>query len=53
MPDVKGLPAMDAITLLENMGMKVTLIGSGKVKSQSVRKGTKVKKNQTIVLQLS
>jgi cell division protein FtsI (penicillin-binding protein 3) len=53
MPDVKGLPAMDAITLLENMGMKVTLRGSGNVKSQSVSKGTKVKKNQTVVLQLS
>ena len=53
MPNVKGLPAMDAITLLENMGMKVRLVGSGKVKSQSVTKGTKVKKNQTVVLQLS
>ncbi len=53
MPDVKGLPAMDAITLLENMGMKVTLKGRGNVKLQSVSKGTKVKKNQTVVLQLS
>jgi cell division protein FtsI (penicillin-binding protein 3) len=53
MPDLKGLPAMDAITLLENMGMKVKLLGSGKVISQSITKGTKIKKNQTIVLQLS
>jgi cell division protein FtsI (penicillin-binding protein 3) len=53
MPDLKGLPAMDAVTLLENMGLKVKLIGSGKVKSQSVSRGTKVKKNQTVVLQLS
>jgi len=53
MPDVKGLPAMDAITLLENMGMKVTLKGSGNVKSQSVSKGKKIKKNQTVILQLS
>jgi len=53
MPDVNGYPAMDAITLLENMGMKVKVIGRGKVKSQSVTKGTKIKKNQTIVLKLS
>ncbi|VAV83328.1 Cell division protein FtsI [Peptidoglycan synthetase] [hydrothermal vent metagenome] len=53
MPDLKGLPAMDAVTLLENMGLKVKLIGSGKVTSQSVSRGIKVKKNQTVVLQLS
>ena len=53
MPDLKGLPAMDAVTLLENMGLKVKLVGSGKVTSQSVSRGTKVKKNQTVVLQLS
>ena len=53
MPDLKGLPAMDAVTLLENMGLKVKLVGSGKVKSQSVSKGNKVSKSQTIVLELS
>ncbi len=54
MPDVRGLTAMDAITLLENIGMKVELVGSrGKVKSQSVLRGTKVRKNQTVVLELS
>ena len=53
MPDLKGLPAMDAITLLENMGMKVKVVGSGKVVKQSVAKGTKLKRNQTIVLNLS
>jgi len=53
MPDVKGYPAMDAITLLENMGMKVKVVGQGKVKAQSVIKGSKIKKNQTVVLKLS
>lgn len=53
MPDLKGLPAMDALTLLENMGMRVTLKGSGVVKNQSVPQGTKLKANQTIVLELS
>ncbi len=53
MPDVQGMPAMDAVTLLENMGMKVKLVGNGKVMKQSVAKGIKVKKNQIVVLELS
>ena len=53
MPDVKGLPAMDALALLENMGLKVKISGSGIVKNQSINKGIKVKKNQTVVLETS
>lgn len=53
MPDLKGLPAMDALTILENMGMKVKLVGNGIVKKQSIPKGTKLSKQQTIVLELS
>ena len=53
MPNVVGLPAMDAISLLENMGLKVKINGSGLVKSQSVAFGKKVYKNQTIVLEIS
>ena len=53
MPSVKGLPAMDAVALLENMGLKVKLSGSGIVKNQSIDKGVKVKKNQTVVLETS
>ena len=53
MPDLSGMPAMDAITLLENIGMKVKIIGNGKVKKQSVAKGTNLSSKQTIVLELS
>lgn len=53
MPDLKGMPAMDAITILENMGMKVKLIGNGHVKTQSIPKGSKLSAKQTIVLELS
>ena len=53
MPNVEGLPAMDAVALLENMGLKVKLSGSGIIKSQSINKGIKVKKNQTVVLKTS
>lgn len=53
MPDVTGLPTMDAVTLLENMGMTVKIEGVGIVKSQSIKSGTKLKDNQTITLQTS
>jgi cell division protein FtsI (penicillin-binding protein 3) len=53
MPDLNGMPAMDAITLLENMGMKVKIVGNGKVRKQSVAKGVKLNSKQTIVLELS
>ena len=52
-PDLKGLPAMDALSLLENMGLKVVLKGTGKVINQSIKKGVKVSKNQKIILELS
>ncbi|MGK0322974.1 MAG: cell division protein FtsI (penicillin-binding protein 3) [Psychroserpens sp.] len=50
MPNVVGLPAMDALALLENMGLKVNMEGTGTVKSQSINKGLKIKPNQIIVL---
>ena len=55
MPNVVGLPAMDAIALLENMQvkLKVKLSGNGVIKTQSVDKNTKLKNNQTLVLTAS
>lgn len=50
MPNVIGLPTMDAIALLENMGLKVKVEGIGTVKTQSINKGIKVKPNQIVVL---
>ncbi len=50
MPNVVGLPTMDALALLENMGLKVTTKGVGTVKYQSVEKGIKVKRNQTVLI---
>ncbi len=52
-PNVKGMGATDAVYLLENNGMKVSVRGRGKVKSQSVRAGTKIQRGQNIVLVLS
>ncbi len=55
MPDLIGMPAMDAIAFLENMevNVKVKLNGSGVIKSQSIAKNIKLKSNQTIVLEAS
>ena len=52
MPDVIGMPAMDAIAILENMkiNVKVKLNGSGTIKSQSINKNIKLKDNEIIVL---
>ncbi|MAG88951.1 penicillin-binding protein [Zunongwangia profunda] len=53
MPNVKGMPAMDAIPLLENLGLKVQVNGDGIVKSQSITAGQKIKSNQKVNLKLS
>ena len=52
-PNVSGMDGMDAIALLENLGIKVNVRGIGKVKSQSVKPGEKMVKNQLITLELS
>jgi len=52
-PNVKGMGATDAVYLLETNGMRVSVRGRGKVKSQSVRAGTKIQRGQSIVLSLS
>ncbi len=51
-PNVKGMGLRDAIYILENKGLKVTVSGLGKVRQQSVPAGRKIK-GQTIHLTLS
>jgi len=51
-PNVKGMPGMDAIALLENLGIKVKAVGMGKVKTQSLQAGQDIIKNTTITLEL-
>jgi cell division protein FtsI (penicillin-binding protein 3) len=52
-PNVKGMSGMDAVSLLENLGLKVKFEGTGKVVKQSKRKGASFKKGDTILLKLS
>jgi len=52
MPDVIGMAGMDAISLLENAGLKVRLMGNGTVTQQSLTQGASIKNGQQITLQL-
>ena len=52
-PNLKGMCGMDAVALLENLGIEVELVGNGKVKRQSVAQGTSLAKVKRIVLELS
>ncbi len=52
-PNLKGMPGMDAVALLGNLGLKVKVKGIGKVRNQSVQAGEPIIKNSTIILELS
>lgn len=52
-PNVKGMSAMDAVALFGNLGVKVKIIGNGKVKTQSIQAGELLSKNTTIILELT
>ena len=49
-PDVRGMGARDAIYLLEKSGLRVNLVGAGKVVSQSLLPGHKLVKGTTVTL---
>lgn len=52
-PNLKGMAGMDAVALLENLKIKVKIIGTGKVKKQSIPAGEALEKVKTITLELS
>lgn len=52
MPDVTGMGAKDAIFLLENQGLKVSIKGYGSVKYQSIPKGSRIKSGTRVKLEL-
>jgi cell division protein FtsI (penicillin-binding protein 3) len=52
-PNVRGMSGMDAVSFLENIGLKVKLTGVGKVKYQSIKNGERLVKGTTIILKLS
>ena len=52
-PDVTGMGLKDAVYLLENMGLKVSASGRGKVTSQSLAQNSDFKKGESIKIQLN
>ena len=52
MPNVTKLNLSDAIALLENLGLEVEVSGNGNKIDQSVKSGSKINKNQKVILKL-
>ncbi len=52
-PNVKNMPGMDAIALLEHLGLRVESDGTGVVKTQSIKSGKKIEKGKIIKLKMS
>ena len=53
MPNLHGMNGMDAVALLENQGIRVKAIGSGKVQKQSIKVGESLQNFKTITIELS
>lgn len=53
MPNVVGMTVMDAVSILENIGLKVVFSGNGRVKEQSIKEGTQIKKGLKVALNVS
>lgn len=51
-PNVKGLGLRDAIYILESKGLRVKIVGNGKVQSQSISPGSTFNKGNTIIINL-
>lgn len=52
-PNVKGMGLKDALYLLENMDVRVSAKGKGKVVAQSISPGTVVVKNEPMLIDLN
>jgi cell division protein FtsI (penicillin-binding protein 3) len=52
-PDVTGMGLKDAVYLLENMGLKVSASGRGKVIYQSLAQNANFNKGEAIKIQLN
>jgi cell division protein FtsI (penicillin-binding protein 3) len=52
-PNVAGLTLRDALFLLENRGLRVRTLGTGRVKTQSVAEGSAAKRGTVVTLTLA
>ena len=53
MPSLQGMGLKDAIYVCENMGLKVSIKGAGKVSSQSLESGSLINKGQLVKIELN
>ncbi|MBI9055565.1 MAG: transpeptidase family protein [Bacteroidales bacterium] len=53
MPNVKGMGVKDAVYILENMNLSIELHGRGTILKQSISPGTRIKKGDLVVLEMS
>lgn len=53
MPDVRGMGLKDALSVLENKNLQVTVKGKGKVKMQSVEPGMPIDKKAVVSIELN
>lgn len=53
MPSLTGMGLKDAVYLSENLGLRVSVKGRGKVTSQSIAAGQNISKGQTVNIQLN
>ncbi len=52
-PNVRGMSAQDAVFILENAGMTVSILGRGSIRVQSIEPGQRIIKGERITLELS
>ena len=52
-PDVTGMCLKDALYLLENSGLRVTVNGRGTIRSQSIAPGARARNGERIVIEMS
>ncbi|MBR6285998.1 MAG: transpeptidase family protein [Bacteroidaceae bacterium] len=53
MPNIIGMGARDAVFILESLGLKVRLSGTGKVAEQSISAGTKIERGTSVSIKLN
>ena len=53
MPSLQGMGLKDVMYLCENMGLKVSFKGAGKVTAQSVESGASISKGQLVKIELN
>ncbi|MCB2408176.1 penicillin-binding protein [Hymenobacter lucidus] len=51
-PDVTGLTLRDALFLLENRGLRVKALGTGRVRQQSIAAGSGIRRGSVVTLEL-